>query len=676
MCQEILCQHDGDADPSSHPSSGPKSNGPNRRAFLRTAGLAGAGVAGAAALGVATVSPASAAGATAAGQTAAAGYGAAWNPDPDSPRFTLAVMPDTQFLYWGSQGSVNPEPQEESFRYVIANSSSESNIVFMAHLGDLTEDAQASSFGYVSKAFDILDDQRVGYSVLAGNHDVSGDDTRGSTPYLQNMGPQRFKNSATFAGSDSSGYNTAHIFRAGGREWLLLAMDWRTSSGGFAWANQVIAENPTLPVILTTHEIIGSTYDDNVYPYQAGDPTNDAAFSSYGQTVWDSLINENDQIFLTLNGHYWPPGRMTAQNAQGNDVQMHITNYQNMYFGGGAMLRLYHFDLTRNTIDVETLSPWALTRPPEQRNVLAAQESRLTTAVDRFAVPIDFETRLAKPATTIGLATTTALVTSARSPGSVLVPGTLAYWRFDNGGANGAPVAAGTTIRDLSGHGNDLSSLVTVPGSPNTALTWSTDHAPTQPGQGSLYFDGGQNPLLGAYFTTGANAPLNTETFTSGFTIETYVKIPLDWNSNDNSWMAVLSRWGESGQAGKSGQNTDPNEPIATFSFSGDREPQWNVYPLNLTYPTTNWGQGLPEDTWWHLAVVNDGKHTVMYVEGCPTVDNPTLIQSTGITQLALPWALGGYEYGGTINQIFHGFVGDVRIVNRPLPVGEFMLYQ
>jgi hypothetical protein len=153
-----------------------------------------------------------------------------------------------------------------------------------------------------------------------------------------------------------------------------------------------------------------------------------------------------------------------------------------------------------------------------------------------------------------------------------------------------------------------------------------------------------------------------------------FVKISLDWNSANNSWMAVLSRWGESGQAGKSGGDTDPNEPICTFSFSNDREPQWNAYPLNLTYPTTNWGQGLPEDTWWHLAVVNDGEYTVMYIEGCPTVDNPTLLQSNGITQLALPWALGGYEYGGVINQIFNGWVGDVRIVNRPLTVDEFMI--
>jgi Concanavalin A-like lectin/glucanases superfamily len=669
MCQEILCQHgDGEPGPSSQ-----SSNGPNRRAFLRNTGLAGAGLAGATVLGAARTSPAAAA--TVERQAASSGAGA-WNPNPNSSRFTLAVMPDTQFLYWGSQGSVNPAPQEESFRYVIANSSSEQNIVFMAHLGDLTEDAEASSFGYVNGAFDILDKQKVAYSVLAGNHDVSGYDNRGTTPYLQTMGPQRFKKSATFAGADSSGYNTAHIFQAGRREWLLLAMDWRTSNDGFAWANQFIADHPELPVIVTTHEIIGSTYNDNVLPYVAGDPENDAALSDYGQTVWENLINENDRIFLTLNGHYWPPGRMTTQNDAGHDVSMHITNYQNRYFGGGAMLRLYHFDLSRNTIDVETLSPWALAQP-EERNVLAAQEARLTTTVDRFAVPIDFETRLPVPAKTIGLGAAGARAKTARPPSSVLVPGTLAYWRFDNGGANGTPVTPGTTIPDLSGNGNDLSNLVTVPNSPPNVLTWSSDYAPSQPGHGSLYFNGAQNgeyPLQGAYFTTGAKAPLNTETFPKGFTFEVYVNIPLDWSSDDNAWMAVLSRWGESGQAGKTGG--DPKEPIMTFSFSGDREPQWNVYPPSLNSPTTNWGQGLPEQTWWHLAVVNDGKHSTLYIEGCPTVDNAQLVQSTGITQLALPWALGGYEYGGVINQIFHGWVGDVRIVDRPLPVKDFMLYR
>src|SRR5258708_18207880 len=314
-------------------------------------------------------------------------------------------------------------------------------------------------------------------------------------PYLETMGRQLFKNSPTFAGSDSTGYNTAHIFRAAGREWLVLALDWRTSAGGFAWANQFIKGHPSLPVILTTHEIVGSLYDDNVYPYQAGDPENDAAFSGYGQQVWNEL--NNDQIFLTLNGHYWPPGRVTMRNSAGNDVRLHITNYQNRYFGGAAMLRLYHFDLARSAIDVETISPWILSQPPEQRNVLAAREARLTTPVDYFSIPIDFGQRFS------GFAPVP--VRPGRPARKMLIPGTLAYWRFDAGGATGSAVTSSQTIPDLSGHGNDLSTLVTVPGSASNALTWSDEDHPDHPGHGSRSFDAGQNPLAGGDLTPGSS---------------------------------------------------------------------------------------------------------------------------------------------------------------------------
>ena len=72
---------------------------------------------------------------------------------------------------------------------------------------------------------------------------------------------------------------------------------------------------------------------------------------------------------------------------------MHITNYQNRYYGGAAMIRLYHFDLARNTIDVETIAPWILDQPEAGRNLLAAQESRITTPTDYFSMSVDFEQR-------------------------------------------------------------------------------------------------------------------------------------------------------------------------------------------------------------------------------------------------------------------------------------------
>lgn len=640
----------------------------DRRGFLRNAALAGAG-AGAAAVGGGALglgaTPALAAEPSGPGPGRGSGSELRWNPDPTSLQFTFAVMPDTQFLYWGSQDSVNRTPQEEAFRYIVRNSGvADQNIVFMSHLGDLTQDADASSFEQVDRAFDILDSKGAAYSVVAGNHDVSGDDTRGDTPYLRTLGPRRFRHSKTFAGADRTGYNTAHVFKAAGRSWLVLALDWRTTEQGFAWADEVIKAHPEMPVILTAHDIVYSNYDDNVFPYESGDPEDNAVLSDHGQALWDRLIADNDQIFLTLNGHYWPSARTTRKNAHGNDVHLHITNYQNRFFGGGAMIRLYHFDLARNTIDVETVNPWILAQDPKSRSTLAAEHTRITGPVDNFSIPIDFEKRFS------GFIPVP--VRPARPAGRLLVKGTVAYWRFDGQGAPGTALTAGQTIRDLSGKGNDLT-VVALPGTSSDALTWSDDHHPDQPGHGSLTFAGGRGPVHGAYLTTAADAPLNTEAFKGGYTIETFVRMPLDWDAGRNGNASVLSRRGAAGAAGKHGRNTDPNEPLAQLNITNNgREVQFNHYPLNTTYPTTNWSHGLAELKWWHIAVVNDGRYTRLYVEGSPVADDPKRV-SNGLSSLGLPWLVGGHEYAGAIDVVFHGGVGEIRVVNRPLAQREFL---
>ncbi len=573
--------------------------GAGRRGFLRATALIGA--AATASVALPTVAEAASAD--------------TWRPDSDSRRFTLAVMPDTQYLFDGP--SIDRAPVEASLRYLLEHGRKE-NIVFLSHLGDLTQN---------------------GYSVLAGNHDVksSTDDQRGATPYLDAFGPERFQGKKTFGGASPDGYNSFHLFKAAGREWMVLALDWRLSAKGYAWAKDVLARHPRTPVVLTTHELV----------------VEDDSLSAYGQQLWDQLIEDHDQIFLTLNGHYWPAGRATRKNAAGNDVHLHLTNYQNRYFGGAAMIRLYRFDLDRNVIDVETVSPWILGRAAKGLNELERQEIELSGDADRFSVEIDFADRFS------GFAPVPAR--PARPVSRLLVPGTVAYWRFEK------PVEGGT-VRDLSGRGNDLS-LVTVGGG---ELGWSADHHPHQPGHGSLEFQGFKSPLKGAYLRTVDGAPLNSATFRDGYTIEAFYRLPADWDPDHNAWSGLLSRTGTGGAAGKTAD--DPDEPLATLSLSNDREPQWAMRPLNQEGIATNWAQETPLETWWHLAVVNDGTHTTMYVEGCPVVRNPKA-RSTGITSVGLPWLLGGYEYGGKIDQILRGRLGDVRIVARALPVKSFMTH-
>ncbi|WP_328682844.1 hypothetical protein OG905_07490 [Streptomyces sp. NBC_00322] len=45
----------------------------------------------------------------------------------------------------------------------------------------------------------------------------------------------------------------------------------------------------------------------------------------------------------------------------------------------------------------------------------------------------------------------------------------------------------------------------------------------------------------------------------------------------------------------------------------------------------------------------------------------------TRTATVGLPWLLGAYEYGGTLDQLMHGWLGDIRIVERALPVRDFM---
>ena len=640
----------------------------SRRTFLHRAGALGAG---AAAAGLLVDTPAYAAGgSSSSGSTSGKGgdkdddpYGLTtmtpaprgrWSPDPESPRFTVVVMPDTQYMF--DEDRIHPVPMEASFRYVLDPAGraggSDENIVFLAHLGDVTNNGLAEEYAAATKVFDMLDRAGASYGVLAGNHDVRGTDQRGGTPYLDTFSPARARKTPGYHSSSPDGYNTAHIFTAGSRKWMLLSLDWRMSAQGFAWANAVIADNPTLPVIVTTHEIVGA------------DDTGTAGLSSYGQQMWDGLIKDNDQIFLTLNGHYWPPGSTVMKNSAGNDVQLHITNYQDRYYGGAGMIRSYRFDLDRGVIDVATFSPWIRElAAKKEANALAAQELELTSKVDYFSMEIDFDQRFA------GFAPIPPR--KARPARRMLLPGTLAYWRFDDGGAAGSDVTSDTVVKDQTGKGNDLV-LRSAPGTPAHALTWTADHHPDQPGHAGLVFAGEGNPVSGAYLQTVDQAPINRETFAGGYTFEAFFKVPADWDGGRNGWSSMLSRAGSAGQAGKNGPTATAEEPILALSLSSSVELQWNAYPLNQNGATTAWSHLLQQNQWWHVAVVNDGRISKLYVNGCEEGRNPTST-AIGLTTLDMPFLLGGYLWSGAINQVFHGTIGDVRITGRALPPSQFM---
>ncbi|MGC0372831.1 LamG-like jellyroll fold domain-containing protein [Streptomyces sp. SAI-229] len=595
-----------------------------------------------------------AAGAATAGTTAAseASPAAGGRFDAESPRFALAVLPDTQYLF--DADSADPAPLRETFRYLAAERS-RANIAFMTHLGDVTEHGTEDEIGLAADTFRLLHG-KVPYSVLAGNHDVSSstDDQRGGSAYLSAFGPGRYRSMPTFGGASPDGYNSYHVLRAAGRRWLVLALDWRVSDKGLAWAQEVLDAHHDLPAVLTTHDIAWSGDDG------------EAQLSGNGRRLWERLIKGNDQIFLALGGHYWPPGRTVLTNDAGNDVHVHITNYQDRYYGGAGMIRVYGFDLARGVIDVETFSPWFLARDPGKRSPLAAETIELTGPADRFGLSVDFDERFAgfAPVTPAG----------PRPARAVMPRGTLAYWRFDAAGtdaagSSGAVVADGTVVRDLTGNGNDLT-VRRLHSSGAEALTWSADHHRGQPAHASLRFDGGKDPDRGAVLTTAARAALNSEKFLRGYTIETFVRLPEPFDG-DHGWMGVLSWEGRNAEAGKT-TGWSPLEPTCSLNLSPERFLQFVVYPHEQDADPTSWSHAVPTGRWMHIAVVNDTRRTVMYVDGSKIARNPAQA-STGIATLGKPFVLGATQFDGTFGQGFYGWMGDTRIVGRPLSVEEFL---
>jgi hypothetical protein len=181
---------------------------------------------------------------------------------------------------------------------------------------------------------------------------------------------------------------------------------------------------------------------------------------------------------------------------------------------------------------------------------------------------------------------------------------------------------------------------------------------------------GGKKPARGAYLRTADGAPLNALTLDKGYTIEAFLKLPGDFG-DAHAWCGVLTRLGTGGDAGKTGD--DPSEPAACLNLSSGAELQWAVFPRNQDRISTNWSHLLPLDKWWHVAVVNDGKHTVMYVDGCPVLRNPST-PAIGLATAGKPWLVGAYHYDDIVEQAYYGWLGDIRIVGHALRPEQFMI--
>jgi hypothetical protein len=625
--------------------------------------------------------------------------------------FTFGVLPDTQFYSRYAAPSVpnqfakfgsNPFESQTSW---LAKNAKELDIPFVAHLGDVVDQVNKPEEWVVAdNAMKTLEGSGIPYSILAGNHDVLDSSTSkfdtdyvtADEPYAKTFPGTRLaeKNPATFRGIDSTGFNTWHTFTAEGRQFLVLALSWNASDATLAWADKVIKDHPTMPVILTTHQLI-SIKADGETPQE----------TDYGLRLWDKLIKGNDQIFLTFNGHYHGASRITKKNDFGHDVHEVVIDYQMAYQGGNGYLGLYEFDFTNKRINAEGLSPWVVTKPKE--HLTAFDQAVLKGKHQQYDIPFDFDERFKgfnpsfssaapQPSGTSRTERAKQIVLDGYTEPSTVAPskpqsredypkvdGTVAHWRPGDAEPRADGVLReGGAVPDVAGD-NDLHRVsIKGSGSPTAKVGDVTIKRDDLPGLSSddaavCFANSGGDRF--SYLATGADAAANDVALKDGYTIETFAKMDASWTAAANQWSKILTRSGN--------RATIPGTPVSRWSYyvspavlgiSNLREFQFSVLPGDAKKDDrVAWSGEIMVDRWSHVAMVNDGGSITMYVDGAPVLRNASDAKGMSFNQ-GMSWLLGADWNSDSAGNSkagagWNGCIGETRIVDHALPSSQWL---
>lgn len=607
-------------------------------------------------------------------------------------RFTLGVIPDTQFysrygteatgnLYVERYGS-NPYNVQTQW---LADNNQDLNMPFAMHLGDVVDRASfADEWQVADSAMQVLDNDDLNYSILPGNHDILS----GSNPFNSTFTPERAAQNTTFGERvthSNNGYpidSEYHIFEAEGQKYLVLALGWRAPQETLDWAQSIIDANPTLPIILTSHEITNIDGAGNVY-----------LSDDYGKRLWDTFIKKNDQIFLTMAGHHHGAGYTETTNDAGNRVIHILQDYQMAYQGGNGLLGVLQFDLTNNVLEMSAFSPWVSQK--EHGKLTQFDHLIPEGAGDSYRIDINFDERFAgfneawAPGTAddIDYAAKARdmvkenyspyVITEADRPQSTqdfpAVEGTAVHWRpgstTSNGQAlnDGDVVPVGAIIPDALG----LSPMTRaeLSGAAVTEdVTYTTDVHPLSSDKGALVWSKPIDRFDVNFFETATGAPINEQNFPDGYTLEAFVKIDERFDGDEHGWADALIREKRVKDADPTNSDDDPVQMLGVSSL---RELRWWSYGENFK-GHSNWSHEVPKGQWLHVAVVNDPKKNMveMFIDGAPILrdgSGPIGLADGG------KWIMGTSATNGTPTDPWFGSIGEVRIVDHPISSNQWL---
>ena len=277
--------------------------------------------------------------------------------------FTIAVLPDTQMYSAGY-----PRIFEEQ-TYWLVKQRQKRNIACVLHVGDLVDHNDRAQWKNAWRGMGWLDGE-IPYFFVPGNHDYNGEG-HGDRETLMNFyfPVAKYQKLKTFGGvydrEPARMDNSFHLFSAGGRDFLVLCLEFGPRRDVVRWSNEVVAQHHDREAILVTHAF---TYSDNRRydwaQYGGGQLWNPHAYGmakhsgddvTDGEELWRQLICRHQSFIFTVNGHVLNDGlgRLVSATPDGRPIHQMLFNCQMRPRGGDGWLRLLEMcpDRTMNVVD-------------------------------------------------------------------------------------------------------------------------------------------------------------------------------------------------------------------------------------------------------------------------------------------------------------------------------------
>lgn len=216
--------------------------------------------------------------------------------------FSFMVIGDTQIVT-----SEHPDKLKNIYDYVLDNVTSK-KVKHVFGVGDITDRDVVSEWEVATQQIARLDGV-VPYSVVRGNHDIySADKKINKKSYFDDY----FGSDDCFYADEYIDYykgnsfkarNTVHEFSAGGRDYLVIALDYGADDFILEWASTLCYSHPNHNVIVSTHAYLAS--DGGYYDSTKGAPaTRDYGDSANnGDDMWEEFICRHDNIVMVISGH-------------------------------------------------------------------------------------------------------------------------------------------------------------------------------------------------------------------------------------------------------------------------------------------------------------------------------------------------------------------------------------